>query len=143
MPTVPEKIETALFASLVGMTITGSPPLALPNTPFPDPDEDKPDTFIEVRHFPNNNSRLLIRGSDPHRRLGILQFTIFAPLNGGYETATQIAGEVAAYYPADRFIDEDDVRVRIQQAPDIIGADVTEDKVSWSSRVDVRYECFK
>lgn len=143
MPTVPEQIETALFARTLAMTLTGDPPLAWPNIPFPDEGEEKPATFIEVRHFPNNNTRMLMKGADPHKRQGILQFTVFTPLNDGYSAATQIAGEVAAYFYADLDLFEDDVRVRITSAPDIIGAEKTDDGVSWSSRVDVRYECFK
>lgn len=143
MPTVPENIETALFDRALTLSITGDPPLAWPNIPFPDEGEDKPTTFIEVRHFPNNNTRLALKGSDPHMRQGILQFTIFTPRNEGYDLATTLAGEIADHFPADLALFEDDVRVRIQRAPDIITAEVTSDNVSWSSRVDVHYECFK
>jgi hypothetical protein len=142
MPTVPEQIETALFARALTLDITGDPPLAWPNMPFPDEGEDKPLTFIEVRHFPNRNTRVLL-GAAPHMRQGILQFTIFTPRNDGYDLATQLAGEIAAHFPADLDMFEDDVRVRVQQAPDVIPAEVTEDQVSWSTRVDVRYDCFK
>lgn len=143
MATVPENIETALFTHTLALSVTGDPPLAWPNIPFPDEGDEKPDTFIEVRHFPNTNTRLLFKGADPHMRQGILQLTIFTPLNEGYATATTLAGEIAEHFPADLNLFEDNVRVRIQQAPDVIGAEVTEDRVSWSSRVDVRYECFK
>lgn len=143
MPTVPEKIETALFARALELNITGDPPLAWPNIPFPDEDEAKPTTFIEVRHFPNSNTRLLMNGNLPHMRQGILQLTIFTPRNDGYALATQLAGEVAAHFPADLDMFEDDVRVRVQQTPDVIPAEVTDDQVSWSTRVDVRYDCFK
>lgn len=142
MPTVPEKIEAALFTRALALSITGDPPLAWPNIPFPDEGEDKPLTFIEVRHFPNRNTRVLISAA-PHMRQGILQFTIFTPRNDGYDLATQLAGEIAEHFPADLDMFEDDVRVRVQQAPDIIPAEVTEDQVSWSTRVDVRYDCFK
>lgn len=143
MATVPEQIEAALFTHVLGLSVTGDPPVAWPNIPFPDEGDDKPDTFVAVRHFPNNNTRLMMRGGDPHMRQGILQFTIYTPLNEGYETATTIAGEIADHFPADLNLYEDDVRVRIQQAPNIMGAEVTDDLVSWSSRVDVMYECYK
>lgn len=143
MPTVPEKIETALFDRTLILDVTGDPPLAWPNIPFPDEGDDKPTTYVEVRHFPNTNTRLLLKGSDAHMRQGILQLRIFTPRDQGYDTATMLAGEIAEHFPADLDLFEDDVRVRIQRAPDIIPAEVTEDNVSWSSRVDVRYECFK
>jgi hypothetical protein len=141
MATVPEQIETALFARALTLDITGDPPLAWPNIPFPDEGEDKPLTFIEVRHFPNRNTRLLLNGFGPHLRQGILQFTIYTPRNGGYDSATQLAGQIAEHFYSDLKMFEDNVKVRVQQAPDIIPAEVTEDQVSWSARVDVRYEC--
>jgi hypothetical protein len=142
MPTVPELIETALFTHAIALSITGDPPLAWPNIPFPDEGEDKPTTFVEVRHFPNRNTRVLL-GAAPHMRQGILQFTIYTPRNEGYDLATQLAGEIADHFPADLFLFEDDVKVRVQKAPDVIPAEVTDDNVSWSSRVDVSYDCFK
>lgn len=141
--TIEEKIEIALFNRVAAMSITGDPPLALPNVPFPDEGEDKPLHFVEVRHFPNRNTRLFLKGSLPHLRQGILQLTVYSPRDQGKEMATQTAGQIALHFPADLNMFEDDVKVRVQQAPDIIPAEVTEDQVSWSSRVDVRYDCFK
>lgn len=143
--TIEEKIEAALFARVDLLSLVGDPPVALPNVPFPDPStgDDKPDTFVEVRLFFNKNTRLFLRGTDPHLRQGILQFTVFTPRDGGYTLATKLAGEIALHFPADLILTEDDVRVRIRNAPDVVGAEETEDKVSWSGRVDVSYECFK
>lgn len=141
--TIEEKIEMALFNRVAIMSVTGDPPIALPNIPFPGEGEDKPLHFVEARHFPNRNTRLLLKGSLPHLRQGILQFTVYSPRDQSKETATQTVGQIALHFPADLFMFYDDVKVRVQQAPDIIPAEVTEDKVSWSSRVDVRYDCFK
>lgn len=143
MPTIEQSIETALLTHAAALDLTGDPPIAYPNITFPAPGEEKPATYIEVRHFPNRNTRRFLKGSDPHIRQGILQFTIFTPLNVGPTPATALAGEIAEHFPADLALFEDDIKLRIQQAPDIIPAEKTDDGVSWSARCDVRYEALK
>ena len=140
--TIPEQIEAALFARVLALDVTGSPPLAWPNTTFPEEGQEKPATYVEVRHLPNRNSRFLLSGAAPHLRQGILQLTIYTPLTDGPAPATKLAGELAEHFPADLALFEDDIKVRIQQAPDIIPAETTADGVSWSTRVDVRYDCY-
>lgn len=142
MSTIPEQIEAALFAHTLTLDATGDPPLVWPNTEFPEPGNEKPLTYVEVAHFPNTNTRLLLDGAGPHLRQGILQLTIYTPLLGGAAPATQLAGEIAEHFPADLALFEDDIKVRIQRTPDVIPAAKTDDGVSWATRCDVRYEAF-
>jgi hypothetical protein len=142
MPTIAESIEAALFAHTLTLDVTGDPPLAWPNTTFPEEGEAKPATYVEVIHLPNRNTRYFMNGGDPHLRQGILQLTIFTPLLVGPTPATTLAGEIAEHFPADLALFEDDIKVRIQKAPDIIAADKTDDDVSWSARCDVYYEVY-
>lgn len=136
--TIEEKIEAALFTQCLALEA----PVAWPNVPFPGPGEEKPETYIEARIFPNDNTRLFLKGSGPHLRQGILQLTVRTPLNGGGTPVTQLAGEVAENFPADLLLEEDGITVRIQAAPDVGAADKTEDGVSWAAAVSVRYETF-
>lgn len=143
MPTIEQNIETALLTHAAALDLTGDPPLAWPNVEFPEPGQEKPATYIEVRHFPSRNTRLFLKGSDPHIRQGILQLTIFTSLNVGPTSATTLAGEIAEHFPADLALFGNDIKLRIQQTPDVIGAEKTDDGVSWSARVDVRYETYR
>lgn len=137
--TIPEQIEAALWAHLATFT---DAPIAYPNMPFPADGDAKPATYIEARHMPNRTTRLFMKGSAPHLRQGILQLTIFTPLHEGATPATTLAGEIAEHFPADLALYEDDIRLRIQKAPDIMPAERTDDGVSWSARCDVMYECY-
>lgn len=136
--TIEEKIEAALFGRVLAMDLSVDRPIAWPNVPYPPTAPGGP--YIRVQHLPNNNARLFMKGSAPHRRQGILQLTVVSPLNGGAPPATAIAGEVAAQFPADLRLDRDGVRVRIQAAPDVLSAVKTD--VSWDLPVSIRYEAF-
>lgn len=140
MPTIEESIETALFEHTLTLDVTGDPLLVWPNTEFPEPGSEKPLTYVEVVHFPNSNTRMMLKGIDPHFRQGILQLTIYTPLLGGANPATKLAGEIAEHFPADYMLFEDTIKVRIQRAPDVIPAAKSDNGVSWTTRVDVRYE---
>lgn len=135
--TVESSIEAALFAHALALSITGSPELAWPNTPFTPPAGSP---YIRVDHFPNSSTRRFLKGSDPHLRQGILQLIVVTPLNGGPSVATGLAGEIAEHFPADLDLFEGGIRIRIQQAPSIMPADKTD--VSWDCIVSVRYEAF-
>lgn len=142
MPTIQESIETALFSHTLALDVTGDPPLVWPNTEFPESGSEKPLTYVEVAHFPNSNTRLILNGAGPHLRQGILQFMIYTPLLGGATPATKLAGEIAEHFPADLALFEDGIKVRIQRAPDVLPAAKTDDGVSWATRCDVRYEAY-
>lgn len=141
--TVEERIETALFKAVAALELSGDPPLAWPNVDFPGAGEDKPGTYVEVLHLPNRVDRLMVKGAAPHLRQGILQLIVVTPLNGGPAAATALAGSIAAQFPADTAFFEEGTKVRVQAAPDIGGGRQTDDQVSWSARVSIRYECFE
>jgi hypothetical protein len=134
--TIEERIEAALFAHTLTLALDGAPPIAWPNATFNPP----AGAYIRVDHFPNANSRLLVKGSAPHLRQGILQLTVVAPLNVGPTLATGLAGAIAEHFPADLALFEEGTKVRIQAAPDVMDADKTD--VSNDVPVSVRYECF-
>ena len=145
--TVEEKIEAALFAQVAAMEFDEpAPQIAWPNVDFPGEVDGvplpKPAVYLEVRHFRNSNTRLMVKGSAPHLRQGILQIRVVTPLNAGATQATVLAGQVAEQFPADLPLFESGVKVRIQTAPDVGTGSMTGDGVSWMVPVSVRYEAF-
>jgi len=139
--TIEEKIEEALYVHVAALAaLDGMPSIAWPNDAFPVPPETKPGTYIELRLMPNDNTRLFLNGGAPHMRQGILQLTVFTPLLVGSAPATALAGEIAEFFPADLDLFNDGVRVRIQQAPDVLPGD--KDDVSWMVPISIRYEAF-
>lgn len=136
--TIEQSIEAALFAHVAALEFDDDVPVEYPNTPFPGEGQDKPATYIEVRHFRNANQRMSMKGSDPHLRQGILQLTVITPLNAGPNNATALAGQVAQQFPADLALFSAGVKIRVQAAPDVLSADKTD--VSWDVPVSVRYE---
>lgn len=133
--TIEEKIEAALLGRVATLSLAPPLPIAWPNTSFNPPAS----AYLRVRHFRNKNERISIKGSNPHRRLGILQITVVAPLNVGPPPATSIAGRIAEHFPADLVIPYDGISVRIQSAPYVLDA-VVEDTTN-DTPVSIEYEC--
>lgn len=135
-----EKIETALFTQANGMSLSTEPPppIAWPNVDFTPPDGS---AYLQVRHFRNENVRLFIGSVEPHLRQGILQITVVTPLYFGPDPAIRIAGEIIEHFPTDYEFFHEGIKVRVQQAPDMLDAMKT-DK-SWNVPVSIRYECLE
>lgn len=130
-----EKIQRALGARVAGLVLSPPLPLAWPNNIT-----KPPVPYLRVDHFPNRNQRIGIKGSGPHRRLGILQITVVAPLNVGPDAPVAIAGQVAEHFPADLVLDYDGISVRIRSDPDVLSAE--KEDASWDVPVSIEYECF-
>lgn len=135
--TVEENIETALLGRVATLSLTPALAVAWPNRDFTPPAGA---AWLRVQHLPNASDRLFLRGSDPHRRRGILQIEVVAPLNAGPGTATRIAGEVALHFPADLALWSEGVKVTVSKAPDL--APALKEDAAWEALVSVRYEAF-
>jgi len=137
MATIDEAIKAALTAQIEALELTDDPPIAWPNEHFEAPNPPAP--YIDVDFIPNRNTRLVL-GSAPHLRQGILQLTVKVPINTGTETADELAGSIAEQFPADLTLFEDDIKVRIQQAPDVLPGSKSANSVWWETVVSIRYE---
>ena len=135
--TIEEKISAALLVRVETLVTTPVMAVAWPNRPS-SPAVDAP--YLEVALLPNRNLRPFLDGADPHFRHGILQLTVVTPLNGGSSAAIALAGAVAAHFPADTALYQDDVKVRVQAAPDV-GQGFTTER-SYNVPVSIRYESF-
>jgi hypothetical protein len=136
MATIQFSIEAALFARVAALVLSPALPVAWPNVAFTKPVGG----YLRVTHVPNIARRLFIGSTDPHQRLGLLQVDVFAPLNKGASTATEIAGKVAEHFPCDFRMISDGVTARVTKAPDV--AQAMADDTHWMVPVMVRYEVF-
>ena len=132
--TVEGHIEAAVFARVAALSLSPAMPVAWPNAAFNPP----PAGYLRVSHIPNINRRLFIGSDGPHQRLGLLQISVFVPLNEGASKATEIADAVAAHFPPDLRMRSGGVTVRVERAPEI--AQGMPDDTYWHVPVVVRYQ---
>lgn len=116
MPSIETSIWLALKARVQALVLSPVLPVAWPNEAF-----SKPNTggYLRVTHVPNMNRRLFIGSGDPHQRLGLLQVDVFAKKNQNVAVALEIAGQVAAHFPADLKMTAHGVTARVTRAPDV------------------------
>ncbi|WP_127524583.1 DUF4128 domain-containing protein [Mesorhizobium sp. Z1-4] len=138
MPTTIEaRIEKALLERVNTITVSPALPIAWPNVNY----TPSPSTrYLRVNHIPNRAGRVHISSTAAHRRYGVLQMTAFLPKNGGPTNATELAGAVAAHFPADHEMTVEGVTVRVTEAPSI--AQALPDDTHWMVPITVPYECW-
>lgn len=133
--TVDENIKKALKDRVATLTTSPVLPIAWENK-----DYSGALPYLRVYLLANRNRRLLLKGSDPHFRQGILQLTVSTALNAGTNTANALAGAVAAHFPADLCLYSEGVKVRVQKAPDIETPLRT--ATSWDVPVSIPFQAF-
>lgn len=141
--TVEGLIQDALFTRVKGLSFIPALPVAWPDTSFTPPSggtPKKPLPYLRVTHVPNINRRLFVGSDAPHQRLGILQVGVFTPVNGGPEAATEIAGRVAAWFPADLRMTSGGIAVSVERAPDVRQG--LPEEAYWHTPVIIRYQAF-
>ncbi|TWG90319.1 uncharacterized protein DUF4128 [Mesorhizobium sp. J18] len=115
MPTIETSIWLALKARVQSLVLSPALPVAWPNESFDAPLSG----YLRVTWIPNINRRLFLRGSDPHQRLSLLQVDVFGKKNQNVSVALEIAGKVAAHFPADLRMTAEGVTARVVRAPEI------------------------
>lgn len=140
---VDKNIENALRRHITALLpmLSGTPPLAWPNDPFTKP--NPPTAWIDLDFFANLNTRRALKGSNAHIRQGILQLTVMVPIDTQTEVVRDLADEIAEGFPADLELFEQDIKVRIQQSPDVMSGSKSQDGVWWEKPVSIRYETLK
>lgn len=114
--TVEGSIELALEGRL--QSLVTSPVLLISWTgkPFTKPANGK---YLEVIYAPNGANRVFIGSDEDHQHLGILQLNLHWP-HGDFERVPRdVAGAVAAHFPADLVLTADGISVRITKRPDV------------------------
>lgn len=115
MPTTETKIWQAIKTRAKSLVLNPVHPVAWPNEAFSPPTTG----YLRVNHIPNINNRLFIRGADPHQRLSILQIDVFEKINEDASVAIELAGLVAAHFPADLKMFFEGVGARVTRAPEV------------------------
>lgn len=93
-------------------------PIAWPNVDFDPPADGK---YIAVSFIPNGANRVAISTDTPHRRIGLVQLSVYWPKGAGAVAPMEKADEVAAAFPADLRLTADGARVRVTKDADLSG----------------------
>jgi hypothetical protein len=115
MPAIETALWLALRARVEALVLSPALPVAWPNESFTKPTGG----YLRVTRIPNLNRRLFLKGSDPHQRLSLLQIDVFAKKNQNAAVALEIAGQVAAHFPADLKMSAYGVTARVTKAPEV------------------------
>ncbi len=114
--TVEGAIEQVLSVRLASLELSPVHPIAVPNVNFTKPNDNR---YLEAKFVPNGANRVFIGSDEPHQRIGFLQINVRDKLNTG-SRVTDIAGQVAAHFPADLQLHHAlGLTVRITAAPDV------------------------
>jgi hypothetical protein len=97
--TIETSIREAIEARVATLPMAETYPIVWSDGPSYDPDASTP--YIRASFFPNTTRRLFLNGADPHQRLSLLQLDFMAKKTWTGKQATQIAGQIAAHFPAD------------------------------------------
>ncbi|WP_422366411.1 phage tail terminator-like protein [Pelagibius sp.] len=131
-------VEVNIWMALRGRLETLS---VIPAAPVVYPKEDAPaGRYLRVQHLPNRLSRFAVGSDGSNERPGILQVSVMSPIET-QETAEvdmEVAGQVAAHFPADLMLEFGGLQVRITRAPDVAGA--YRDEAHWRTPVSIPYE---
>ncbi len=136
MPSIETAIWLALRGRVESLVLSPALPVAWPNEAFTKPTGG----YLRVAHIPNINRRLFLNGADPHQRLGLLQVAVFGKKNQNAAVVVEIAGLVAAHFPADLAIAAYGVTARVTKAPDV--AQPIDDDTHVMVPVTIAYEVF-
>lgn len=117
MPSVETSIFQAVKARVDTLPMKATYPIVWSTNKAYSPSPTQP--YIRATWIPNVNRRLLIRGSGPHQRLAILQIDVMGRKDYGDDVAVEVAGQVAAHFPADLCMSAYGVSSRVTRAPDI------------------------
>jgi hypothetical protein len=137
-----EDILFALLASVEQLTLPA--PLTLsriawPNKSFITPGDGGP--YLEVRVFPNRNTRRFLGSNEPYYRRGIMTLNYISQTNEG-PSAVTAAGQIAQQYPMDRKLPISGGN-NVQVTSVDVGPSVqSPENTNWLTPVSVYYELF-
>ena len=147
MPSIETSIWLALRARVESLALSPVHTVSYPNEAFTPPQTTVapilPLPYLRVTHFLNTPNRPFLKGSDPHQRRGILQVAVMSPLNQQNSAiAIEVAGQVAAHFPADLPMRYGGLTVKVEKAPDVMRGLRDEESSRWMTPVSIRWECF-
>lgn len=115
-------IMEVLFARLSSLVLSPVHQIAWPNVSFTPPQSGgQPSPYLRVQFVPNQVNRALIDSDGPHQHVGLFQVSVYGPKGAGESETREIAGLVAAHFPADLRMVVSPVVVRVSKRPDVAG----------------------
>ncbi|WP_169194934.1 phage tail terminator-like protein [Devosia sp. MC1541] len=75
--------------------------------------------YLRCTWTPNATQRIAINSAGQHRRPGVLQIDVIALKSQAASVAREVAGQVAAHFPADLSLEFMGVRARVTAAPSV------------------------
>jgi hypothetical protein len=149
MPSIETSIWLALRGRVESLALSPALAVAWPKEVFTPPQGGTPPTrlaYLEVSHLPN---RHVVRGvayEATHERQGILQIVLKYPIEkaaeqpGHSETVqADIAGQIAAHFPAGLRMSHGDVMLKVERAPDIASSFRDNAEPYWQTPISIRY----
>jgi|GEM_PF-722667 len=151
MPSIETSIWLALKARVSTLVLSPALQVAYPKEAFTPPQSGNPvklQPYLEIRHLPNANQRAFIGHDEPHIWRGILQVTLKYPVATastqiGIAEATQqeIAGQIAAHFPAGLQMPHSILTAHVEKAPDVAQSFRDGADPYWQTPVSIRYWC--
>ncbi|ESQ83253.1 hypothetical protein AEAC466_13455 [Asticcacaulis sp. AC466] len=138
-------VETRIWLALRQRvtSLPGGLAIDWPGSDFTPPaDDGGPLGFVEVRQVQSPGTRILIGSQSASGRAGVLQLSLMVPIARGVADAAvaEMAGQMAAHFPADLKLRFMGLEVRIERAADIAAG--YRDGVYWRVPVSVRWRAY-
>lgn len=111
VPSIETKIFQAIKARVDTLPMKSTYPIVWTDGTAYSPHPNQP--YLRCTWTPNTTQRQFIGSKDPHRRPGILQIDVMGTKAQGSGVAREVAGQVAAHFPADMRLRFMDVKVRV------------------------------
>lgn len=111
VPSIETKIYQAIKARVETLPMKSAYPIVWTDGAAYLPNPAQP--YLRCTWLPNKTERQFIGSKDPHRRPGILQIDVMGTKAQGSGVAREVAGQVAAHFPADMRLRFMDVKVRV------------------------------
>ena len=115
------RVETLPMASEYEIVWTDGP---LPKKPNGDDEESYTPSptqqYLRCTWTPNATQRQLIASREPHRRPGVLQIDVMGLKAQGSGVAREVAGQVAAHFPADLKLSFGGIRAQVLSDPSVV-----------------------
>lgn len=134
------KIEAALFNRLGTLTFSPSIAVAWPGLDFPATGQTKPAKYLRVEHDAINVTRPFLSGTA--RQRGSLFVSACLPLGTPSTAANEVAGAIAAHFPADHEETVEGVTIRVLQKPTVAGGYRDDADERWRVPVIIEYEAW-
>lgn len=118
-------------------TLPGGLKVVYPDEIYPKPGQSRATRYVHVTHAPNRPLRFI----RDHQYRGILSLSLMTEIGAGNEVSTELAGTIAAHFPADLKLAEETALLRIVQDPQVSGGYRDDDR--WRTPIVVDYETLK